>query len=278
MTIESFGFRRLVLGLQPGAPDRAAELAVEFASLFDLELLGLFIDDLGVRHLAAMPAARAISTFGAGWRRLDPNHAPRAVDYAAESVAERRFADIARRLARRRFEAVRGGAAQAVAAISRAEDSLVIVPPAVAADRAAEPFASLLEAAFGSAAAVMLAPSRLARATGAVVAIAASPNDPSLEAARAIAQAAGEPLVVIDIRALAGDALRVERKRQEGEAIGRIDEGPVDYAAEAAHHALKGLAERLTVVSRGAIRNEVALRIALARGAPVLSLGPRGER
>jgi hypothetical protein len=54
----------------------------------------------------------------------------------------------------------------------------------------------------------------------------------------------------------------------------QIDEGPLDYAAEAAHHALKGLAERLTVVSRGAISNELTLKIALARGAPVLTLGP----
>ncbi len=35
MTTRPLGFRRLVLGLQPGAPDHAAELAVEFAQLLD---------------------------------------------------------------------------------------------------------------------------------------------------------------------------------------------------------------------------------------------------
>jgi len=272
MTTRPLGFRRLVLGLQPGAPDHAAELAVEFAQLLDAELLGLFLDDLGLRHLAATPTARALSALGAGWRRLEPSQS--LADAAAQS-AERRFAAVSRGLARRRFEIARGGAAQALTAISRSDDIVVIVPPPAAADRAAEPFASLLAAAFGSAAAVMLAPARVARAAGAVVAIAASQDDPSVETASAIAEAAGERLVVVELRALAGDALRVERKREAIHGVWRIDEGPLDYAAEAAPHALGGLAERLTVVSRGAIRNEVALAIALARGAPVLSLGPR---
>jgi len=75
-----------------------------------------------------------------------------------------------------------------------------------------------------------------------------------------------------------GDALRFERKREVNERVRRIDEGPADYAAEAAPHALRGLTERLTVVSRGTIRNEVALAIALARGAPVLQPLPKASR
>lgn len=120
----------------------------------------------------------------------------------------------------------------------------------------------------------MLAPARVARAAGSVVAIATSPDDPSVEAASLITAAAGERLVVVDVR-IAADALRVERKREGNDRIQQIDEGPAEYTAEAAPHALRGLTERLTVISRGTIRNEVALAIALARGAPVLSLGPR---
>jgi hypothetical protein len=73
VTLQPLGFRRVVLGRLPGAPMSATALAVEFASLFDVELLGLFIDDLGLRRLAAMPAARAISAFRAGWSRLEPS-------------------------------------------------------------------------------------------------------------------------------------------------------------------------------------------------------------
>ena len=279
MRLRSLGFKRVVLGLLPGAPISATALAVEFASLFDVELLGLFIDDLGLGHLAAMPTARAISAFGAGWSRLEPSHAPGAVNFAVEGAA-RHFAEASRRLQRRRFEVVRGGVAQAIATISRSDDIVVIVPPSMAADRAAEPFASLLAAAFGSAAAVLLAPGRLTRAAGSIVAIAAVPDDPSVDAAGAIAAAMGENLVVVDMRRAGGEALRVELRSGMGNhSYGPIHRGPVDYLAEAAPYALRGLKERLTVLSRGAIRNDLALTIALARGAPVLSidLGKRGR-
>jgi hypothetical protein len=151
VTLQPLGFTRVVLGLLPGAPISATALAVEFASLLDVELLGLFIDDLGLRHLAAMPTARAISASGAGWSRLEPSHAPGAANFAVEGDA-RHFAEASRRLQRRRFEVVRGGVAQAIATISRSDDIVVIVPPSTAADRAAEPFASLLAAAFDFAA------------------------------------------------------------------------------------------------------------------------------
>ena len=84
----------------------------------------------------------------------------------------------------------------------------MIVPPAAAADRAAEPFASLLEAVFASPAAVMLVPRRIARVAGSIVAIAATPDDPSVDVAGAIAAATGESLVVVDMRRAGGEALR----------------------------------------------------------------------
>ena len=104
----------LLLGLQPAAPASTTELAGELASLFDLELIGLFIDDVALRHWAAMPAARAISALGAAWNSLEFAHGPGEADYAAES-AGRRFAVASERLERRRFEIVRGTAAQALA-------------------------------------------------------------------------------------------------------------------------------------------------------------------
>ena len=58
----------------------------------------------------------------------------------------------------------------------------------------------------------------------------------------------------------------------ENHSLGPIRSGPVDYLAEAAPYALHGLKERLTVLSRGAISNDLALAIALVRGAPVLSI------
>jgi hypothetical protein len=255
MTLQALGFRRLVLGLQPDAADRSAELACELASLFDLDLLGLFLDDISLRRLAAMPAARVISALGA-WSPLAAALSPSFLEDAAES-AERRFVEASRRLERRRFEIVRGGWAQALAKLSPTGDIVVITPPTAPADRAAEPFASLLKMVSGGAAAVLFAPPRLARSAGAIVAFAARQDDPSIQTARAIASAAGERLVIVDTSL-----------RSFGERL-------VDSTAEAAARGLRGLTERLMVTSHGTIRDEVAL--ALARAAPLLSLNPAGR-
>ena len=275
MTARPLGYKRLVLGLQAGVPNCATRLAAEFAELFDAELLGLFIEDVGLGRLAEIPFARAISSPGADWSRLEPEQASLYAERAADS-AQRLFANAARHLARRRFAIVHGGAAQALEAISCSDDIVVIVAPAAAGDRAAEPFASLLDAAFRSTAAIMLAPARVARAVGSIVAIAAAPDDPSVQAAAEIASAAGEDLVVVEVRAGAGGVMRVERRGGAADTGFRQTEtGPINYAADAVPQALRGLTERLAVVTRGAVGNDIALAIALARGMPVLSIDTR---
>ncbi len=262
MTSAPLGFTRMVLGLHPGAPRRATTLAVEFAELFDIELLGLFIEGTGLRHLSAMPFAREISSLGGGWRRIEAERATGELDLAADS-AERRFVEAARRIERRQFEVVRGAAAEALGALLQSGDVVTIGAPPAAAERAAEPFASLLEAAFRSRAAVMLAPARPARSAGPIVAIAFGPDDPSLEAAAAIALATAAERVVVDIRTDAADAWLAARRDAPPRAGADDDGMPA---------ALRGLRERLAVMSRGAAQNRLALAIAATRGVPVLSV------
>jgi len=272
MTSAPLGFKRMVLGLHQGAPRRATALAVEFAQLFDIELLGLFIEDAGLRHLAGMPFAREISSLGGAWRRIEPARATRELDLAAGD-AERQFIEAARALERRQFEIVRARAAEALAAILRSGDIMAIGAPAAAAERAAEPFASLLEAAFRSSAAVMLAPARRARSAGPVVAIASGPDDPSIAAATAIAEAAGEDVVVVDLRAGAADAWLAARRAAGAVPSARREGAPkLAFADDALPQALQSLKERLAVLGRSAVANKLALAIAATRGVPVLSL------
>jgi hypothetical protein len=78
------------------------------------------------------------------------------------------------------------------------------------------------------------------------------------------------------LRRAGGGALRLEVRSGTGNhSRWPLHGGPVDYLAEAAPHALRELRERLIVISRGVLRNEIALAIALIRGAPVLSINPR---
>ena len=228
-------------------------LAVELAELFQPSCIGLFIEDAGLRHLAGIPFAREISALGGLWRPVEAERALDELDLAAGRAA-RRFDEAARRVARRQFKVVRGGAAEALAALSP-DDVVAIGAPAAAAERATEPFASLLAAAFRSAAAVMLIPARPARRAGPVVALAAYADDPSVATAAAIAHALGEKLVVVDLSAGAGETWLTRRRAVAG------DDAPVG---------LRAVRERLAVISRGAARERLALTIVATRGAPTL--------
>ena len=66
MSTQPYSFKRIVLGLQPSAPDRAMQLAVELADLLHLDLLGLFLEDTSLRDLASMPFAREFRLLGGG--------------------------------------------------------------------------------------------------------------------------------------------------------------------------------------------------------------------
>jgi hypothetical protein len=244
MSASVLGFKRLVLSQPSSAESAAARLAAEFAELLGAEWLGLFIEDLGLRYFSAMPFAREIHTIGGDWRGVEPERFCGDLDLAA-TRAERRFAEAAGRRFQGRLQVVRGGGAAALAEFSRAGDILVLRAP-TAADWFAEPQASLLAAALRSPAGVLLAPRRLELPRGGVTALATRADDPALAAARAIAEAAGEPLDVIDWRA--------SREPRSGQP-------------------------RLVIATRGEPPNEVAIAIAARWRAPLLSLNrPPGGR
>ncbi len=270
-------FKRLLLGLQAGSTGPAMDLAIDFAHLLDLELIGVLLEDAGLRRLARIAPTRAIRAAGGGWRDVDWDQVARDLDLAA-SGAESQFADLTRGLARRQFEVVRGGAAFALSSMSRAGDILVIDAPASAAERVAEPFASLVEAAFRSAASVMLAPRRSVRRAGPIAAIAGRPDDPSIGMAAAIAQLAGEAATIIQVRSHASiDTLQSPRIGRFADALRRGAPGIFDVAAEATGQALRQSGARLAVMSRSEPAADLALAIELSRFLPVLSIDGSGS-
>jgi len=243
-------FKRLVLGLQPSAPDRTMQLAVELADFLHLDLLGLFLEDTSLRDLAGIPFAREFRSLGGGWHTIDLDRLSHDVELAARNI-ERMFTQAAKRLpTRSQFEIVRGPLAKTFASVSPTDDIVMIVEPVGAAERASQQFAWLVQAAFESAAAVMLVPPQIARTKGPIVAIAATPDDPSIHTAAAIAVAAKEELVVIDARgvALPDPAICAQAFRQSQ--------------------------ERLIVMTRGAFEGGTASAIAAARRVPVLVIEP----
>jgi hypothetical protein len=76
-------------------------------------------------------------------------------------------------------------------------DIIVVIEPRNPADRVAQQFTQLVDAAFETtAAAVMVVPSRIARTAGAIIAVAVDRDDPSIRSALAIA-AAEEGMIVL---------------------------------------------------------------------------------
>jgi hypothetical protein len=242
-------FRRLVIGLARRPPDEALEFAVDTAGLLGLDLLGLFIEDSELLDLAALPFARELGT-GGDWRPLDAERLLREMRLEA-SGSERRLARAVERLRLPwRFEVVRGTAAETFGAVAATDDIVVLFEPASAAERAAGRFAALAQAAFRSRAAVLLVPRRIARRSGAIVALATRAGDPGVEVATSIAAVTGAELVVMD-------------------AGGMKD-------AAAITGALAAVAERLVVLSRNGLAEDVAARLAAARAVPVLVVEPAG--
>lgn len=276
MPDEPRAFRRLVLGLQPRAPDVTMRLAVDLAQLLQLDLLGLFLADTSLHQLAAIPFAREIRTPGGGWHSIDVERVSHDIDLAARTV-ERLFTGAARRLSRPyQFEIARGPLSEAIASISRIDDIVMIVEPASPGERATRQFEWLMQAAFRSAAAVMLVPPRNLRTTGPIVAIATGAGDASVRAAAAIALAAAEPLIIVD----AG-----ETKIEEA----RINALQAELTVKVSHIALGNALrtrpamlsaqdypfhERLMIITRGVLGDEGASQLATIRGVPVLIVEP----
>lgn len=276
MTSESQRFKRLVLGLQPRAPDHTMRLAVELAELLNLELLGVFLEDTSLQQLAGIPFAREFRPLGGGWHPIDVGQLSRDLEHAAQS-AEKMFAEAAKRLPTQwRFEVARGPIAATMATVSRTTDIVMIGEPVGAAERVTQQFSWLIQAAFQSAAAVMIVPSRIARVQGPIVAIATTPDEPSIRVAANIAVAANEELVVIDVCDRAIDEAQIRALAPATElAIKRI-RGGWKTGADAASlaQALGPLHERLVVMTRGASDGQAASIIAADRRVPVLFIEP----
>jgi hypothetical protein len=276
MPTVSHSFRRLVLGMQPSAPDRVMRLAVELADLLDLELLGLFLEDDSLRGLAGIPFAREFRSLGGGWHPLDLDRLTDDLNLAARNL-ERMFTEAAKKLAARsRFEVVRGPVGESLASVSSLTDIVMIAEPLSGAERASAQFSWLIRAAFRSAAAVMLVPPRIARTKGPIVAIAKAADDPSIAAAAAIAIAAKETLVIIEVGKYGPEDLDIAKLAPDsGLAVQRVAAGNVSGAdAAACVHVMRDLQERLVVMSRLPLDGAVASAIAAARQVPVLVIEP----
>jgi hypothetical protein len=118
-------FRRIVLGFATTGSEPAVQAATELARAMQLSLLGLFVEEVDLLHLAALPFAAEVSFPSALTRRLDPAAMERSLRARSRHARE----SLSRRLEglslRWDFAVVRGSALSALLAVA-AEDDLVV--------------------------------------------------------------------------------------------------------------------------------------------------------
>jgi hypothetical protein len=132
--------RRVIVGIDAGSPlDRAAlETAAGIAGRIEGELAGLFVENVDLLHLAALPFTREVGFTSIASRELDVARMERSLKAAAGEAHRMLEAAAARARIRWSFDVTRDGLVEALAsAVTRAD--LVLVPGRPARPRAGLP-------------------------------------------------------------------------------------------------------------------------------------------
>ena len=245
-------YRRAVLGMATGSVDRdVLRAAAEFARLLELEMLGVFIEDQSLIHLAGLPFARELRLPGYEWHLLEPQRVDDELRAAARQAAQLFAREVESQGLTCRFEVRRGNPATLASSVVQTTDVLILPEPSALdlVGPGGNPERQAAEAS--AAAAVLLLPRSGMPQHGPVVAAAASPSDASFELAARIAGVTGEKAL----------------------AITPLSPAAPPALMESLQHALGSQHERLLILRReAAVPIDVLLEVAARRKTPVLIL------
>lgn len=268
-------FKRMILGLPQSAGDyRLVGATVKLAEMLQMHLLAMFADDRSLMHVAGLPFARELRPFGGGWQSIDVGRLTAEFERSS-ATARRLFGEAARDCrVETSFRIEQGAAADIIASLATAEDIVVVIEPSNPAERVTQQFTGLMDAAFRACASVMIVPCRIARLTGPIVALASGPEDPSIEAAAGIANAAREKLIIV------GPTERFAPNSSLSKAV-EASGGRMEFASTAALPSVARLAgelqrwnERLLVMTRGLLDDAQVPTLASLRSVPVVVVEP----
>jgi hypothetical protein len=271
-------FRRIILGLHPGAIDReAVEFVAETANLLGAALQGVFVENEAASAVGGFAYAREFQLVEHEWRpaeteritedmRLAANSAKRLLDEAARALGIASF-----------FEVLRGEPGSAVTNFAHPSDILVIATPKSPQERLAPSYPQLAFSP-GSSMTTMLLPRRIRRRKGPVVVLVETPQDSSLAIAVAIARAANERLLLIAPRdGPLRDAIMAAARDAGAEPnnVALVTLPCIDTHVFLS--ALERTRERLIVLPRSSERSAGEIDpslVAAMRSAPVILAGP----
>lgn len=189
-------FKRMVVGLPQGMGTLSAvQAAADLAEFLQLELFAAFIADSALLDLAEFPAMRELRLLDQQWRPLDVARVARDLEEAA-NLARRRFDEIVGgRAIKTAFDVLYG--AELMVSRIEAGDIVTIIEPSHPGESITRQFTALFDAAFETAAAILVVPRRIVRTSGPIMALAGGPEDASIRIALEIAAALKERLIVV---------------------------------------------------------------------------------
>lgn len=270
-------FRRVVLGLQPGAIDRRSlEFSAEIADLFGAFLQGVFIQDDDLGALASASPLRELHLPKIEWRPMQAKDLAEDMGLAAR-CARRILQGIAsNRGVESFFQVLDRKSLTQFWSGAHADDILIFSPPRQPQERLAPPPFDMKLLNSAALSAVFL-PRRLSRRKGPVVGVVSAAGNAAWRVAAACARAAGErlsllvPAEALDREGLleAAVSLGLERSNIELRILARLD-------TRALLSALQTFRERLIVLPPPDEENPGRLDaavIASQRLTPVLLVG-----
>ena len=264
-------FKRMMLSLPRSTKDYASvTFAAELAERLRLDLVGFFAEDRILMELAVLPCVREYQISGEGWHRI--NARQMELDVTQMTTAARRLFGEAVKAFRvgSRFDVVRGSVAELIASQAIAGDILVVIEPQNPVERFTYQFKQLVNAALTETTSTLIIPSRIARRSGPIVAIADSAHGQSVEVGLSLAKAMQERLIVfapkhtndVSDALQPADTVSVETRLMNGRRAGLLE----------IESLLALTSERLVVLSR-MLDGALAPQLAYERGVPVLLTG-----
>jgi len=269
-------YKRMVVGVPQSMPNLPAlQSAASLAEFLHIELLAALVGDAGLLELAAASAARELDMLGQQWRTIDPAQLSRDVESAVQ-LARRGFAEsVSRYNVRSTLDIVTG--ADAMASLVRADDIVAVIEPHHPGERITRQFTALLDAAFGTEAAVLAVPHRVTRTAGPVLALAAGPDDPSIRIALEIAAALKERLIAATRAGARLPQDIIDAAQRLGVPLEQIAAGGSLSGVSGLAPSLTRTRERLRVTTRSALSADIARLFADLHGVPLLVTGSDRE-
>jgi hypothetical protein len=261
----------MVLSLPRNRLDyHGVDVGAEIAQLLELELLATIVENEDLLNAAGLSCVRELRRTGEGWQPIDPTVLAHEIEMAANGMFRLFNEAVKARGVKANFDVARGSLAGVIGSLARAGDIVAVIEPSNPADRITQQFTTLIDAAFRSAAAVMMIPSRVTRRTGPIVALVGAADDPSIALAATIAAASKEELILVPASKEVLLPAEGQLEREVGRQVRRLTAHHSALNVWGLETILAGLKERLLVMSRNAAGNQLPLTIASLRSIPVL--------